>query len=245
MSNVSPALIRSQRSWWNVENRRDTNELHKTLGRGGTFPAEVAGWPQMLGDTGAATLRPPILQTHGCERGHCVWTCVCGQGWRGKKKKKTGGGILVSHTELPQGPLGNYREVAKPHQILGSYSLLKCRSCSLLLPLVSLCVQINDCLHRPACIWHKKGSARVFSVLITAFWNSWDSNSAVKPESVITAKQKKKKRSWISSIVGTLNLNLLKCLHIYFKLYAVSRHGLSWYKPIVHSFRSIFLSLSF
>lgn len=78
----------------------------------------------------------------------CVWAGMEG----GKKIKESGEGILVSRTELPQGPLGNYREVAQPHQLLGSSSLVKFRSCRLRLPLVSFCVQIIDCLHLPPCI---------------------------------------------------------------------------------------------
>lgn len=45
--------------------------------------------------------------------------------------KESGEGILVSHTELPRGPVGNYREVVQPHQLFGSSSLAKFRSCSL------------------------------------------------------------------------------------------------------------------
>lgn len=77
----------------------------------------------------------------------CVWA-----GMEGGKKIKESGDILVSRTELPQGPLGNYREVAQPHQLFGSSSLVKFRSCRLRLPLVSFCVQIIDCLHLPPCI---------------------------------------------------------------------------------------------
>lgn len=56
--------------------------------------------PQVQGDAEATTSRPPILQTHGATLGHCV----C------RESKKKGEGIRVSHMDLPQGSLGNYRE---------------------------------------------------------------------------------------------------------------------------------------
>lgn len=55
--------------------------------------------------------------------GHCVCTyvCVCVGRERGRKK---GEGICVSHIDLPQGSLGNYREVGLAPQTLVLWILL-------------------------------------------------------------------------------------------------------------------------
>lgn len=91
----------------------------------------MAVWSQMLGDAGAAAWRPPILQTHGSELGCCVRSCVCVGRDRGRKKKGNQG---KAEEELPQGPLGNYRQAMQPHQLFRSSTLVKFKSCVIMYP---------------------------------------------------------------------------------------------------------------